>query len=170
MTQREPAGERDDRVLTRTLRILHAASAWILLFGMIGMCVELVLLRHVDGAWQIAPLALLAVGTLMLGWYVFDKRVLVTRMLQAVMISFVLSGVVGTWLHFAGNVGYERESNPGISGRALYQAAVQGSTPTLAPGAMIQLGLAGLLMAYCGGALRNVRDAQRNHSSPESSQ
>lgn len=151
----------------KMLSTLHAASAWVLLFGMIGMCVELVLLRHVDGAWQLAPLLLLAAGTLQLGWYVFDKRIVVVRALQGMMWLFVLSGVVGAWLHLKGNVIYESESNPGLAGRELYQAAVQGSTPTLAPGAMIQLGLAGLLMVYCGRLLRDSRLESGSHSTGE---
>ena len=156
-----------ESALRPALRTLHAASAGVLLFSMGGMCVELLLLRHVDGAWQLTPLLLLAAGTLQLGWYVFDKRIMVVRLLQLMMALFVLSGLVGTWLHFDGNVLYERESNPGLGGRELYQAAVQGSTPTLAPGAMIQLGLAGLLMVYCGRLSRDSRTESGSHSTGE---
>jgi hypothetical protein len=61
---------------------------------------------------------------------------------------FLISGIVGTAQHFTGNVGYEKESNPGLAGAELYKLAAMGSTPLLAPGVMLQLGLIGLLYTY----------------------
>ena len=151
------------------LRKVHTAFAWLLLFGMVGLAVELLLLRHIDGWWQIAPLVLIGAGVLAQLWYLLQRSVYAVRVLQLTMLLQVASGFVGAWLHFQGNVVYESESNPGLSGRELYEAAVQGATPTLAPGAMMQLGLFGLLMVFCGAALDNARASAEIQSTGNSS-
>ena len=63
-------------------------------------------------------------------------------------ILFVLSGVVGLWLHYHGNVEFELEMYPGLAGFELFRESVTGATPTLAPGTMLELGLLGLLYTY----------------------
>lgn len=147
------------------LRAVHRGLAWLLLFGLAGLEVELVLLRHTDGVWQLLPIVLMGATLLVMVWYMHSRTRAAVRALQRAMWLFIASGVAGTVLHYQGNVVYESESNPGLAGRELYQAAVQGSTPTLAPGAMIQLGLLGLIVAYCGVRLR-AGDAYVNASAP----
>lgn len=147
------------------LRAVHRGLVWLLLFGLAGLEVELVLLRHTDGVWQLLPLVLMGATLLVMVWYMRSRMRAAVRVLQGAMWLFIASGVAGTVLHYQGNVVYESESNPGLAGRELYQAAVQGSTPTLAPGAMIQLGLLGLIVAYCGVRLR-AADVFANASQP----
>ena len=65
------------------------------------------------------------------------------------MALFILSGFVGTFLHFRANIEFEVEMYPGLAGFELYWKAIQGaSPPSLAPGAMIALGLLGLIYMY----------------------
>lgn len=135
---------------------VHRGLMWVLLLGLVGLEVELFLLKHTDGIWQILPMALLGAGLVIVAWYASRRSALSARAFQGAMWLYIASGVVGTFLHFKGNVAYEQESNPGLSGRELYQGAVQGSTPTLAPGAMIQLGLLGLIVVFSGNRLRGV--------------
>ena len=156
---RKPSALEGMQSFRRVLERIHRVSAWLLLFGIAGIGVELLLLHHTDGWWQLAPLALLGIGVLALLGYTLRRNLTTIRLLQTTMLLFVASGVAGTVLHFQGNITYESESNPGLSGRALYEAAVQGSTPTLAPGVMIQLGLAGLLLVFCGTALDSQRSS-----------
>lgn len=130
------------------LSLFRRALLAVLIIGLIGTFVELLLLKHTDGAWQLAPLALLVASTLALLWFWVSKSAAALRAHQFVMVVFLLSGVVGTVLHFIGNVKYEQESNPSLSGWELYQSALRGSTPSLAPGTMIQLALIGLLFAF----------------------
>jgi hypothetical protein len=120
----------------------------VLLIGVVGTIVELLLLKHVDGVWQLAPVVLLGLSIVMLSWYGIAKSPASVRAIRMVMVLFVASGGVGAIQHFRGNVEYERESNPSLSGMELYTGAMMGSTPALAPGAMIQLGLIGLLFTY----------------------
>lgn len=123
------------------------------------MGVELLLLKHTDGAWQLAPLVLIVLALAAIGWYGVAKSAASIRALQFVLLLFVASGGIGAILHFRGNISYERDSNPSLSGMELYKAALMGSTPSLAPGAMLQLGLIGLVFTYRHPALpRNARD------------
>lgn len=154
----------------RILLGAHKGLLWILIIGFVGLEAELLLLKHTEGFWQIVPLVLLALGLVVTSWYAGTKSAAAVKVLTIAMVLFLASGAVGTFQHLQGNIIYEQESNPGLGGRELYVAAVQGSTPTLAPGAMVQLGLLGLVVAFCGSRLRRV-DAGENFSSqkrPES--
>jgi hypothetical protein len=50
--------------------------------------------------------------------------------------------------HYQGNMEFELETYPSISGLALFKEAMMGATPALAPGTMIELGLIGLAYTY----------------------
>ena len=154
----------------RALVAVQWALWWMLILGLSGLEIELLLLKHTDGAWQIIPLVLLGVGLLIALWYYRSRSAGAVIVLSGAMILFLASGVAGAVLHYKGNVVYEQESNPGLGGRELYRAAVQGSTPTLAPGAMIQLGLLGLIVAFCGSRLSHantgVRHTQTKRAEP----
>ena len=131
-----------------TLELVRRAVMAILVVGLAGTVVELVLLKHTDGFWQWIPLALLGLSLLVLAWYGISRGAAALRAHRAVMVLFVLSGGVGAIQHFRGNIAYEKDSDPSLSGMALYRRALSGSTPSLAPGTMIQLGLLGLLFAF----------------------
>ena len=144
------------------LLAVHSGLWWLLLLGLVGLEVELLMLKHTDGVWQVVPLVLLGLGLLIALWYRKARSTAAVKGLSSAMVLFIVSGAVGTFLHYKGNVSYEQDSNPGISGRELYIAAVQGSTPTLAPGAMVQLGVLGLILTFCGSRLNRL-NADENH-------
>jgi hypothetical protein len=133
---------------TGTLSFLRRALLFILTLGLIGTEIELLLLKHTDGFWQIAPLALIGGAIVVLTWWAATRSAASLRALQVAMLIFLASGVAGVVLHFRGNVNYARDSNPSLSGRELYMEAIVGATPALAPGTMIQLGLLGLAFAF----------------------
>lgn len=142
-----------------TLALLRRALLLILWVGLAGTEIELLLLAHTDGKWQLVPVVLAGVAMVVLLWYAVRQSRASLRSLQAVMIVFLIAGLVGVYQHFDGNVAYERESDPSLSGLALYKSAVMGATPTLAPGVMIQLALIGLAFAFRHPALNgSVRD------------
>src|SRR5215208_1351141 len=120
----------------------------ILVLGLAGTEIELLLLKHTDGFWQILPLGLIGAGIVVVVWCAVTESPASQRVLDAVMIAFILSGTAGVLLHFQGNVEWERERMPGIGGSSLVRQALMGATPTLAPGTMLQLGLVGLLYSY----------------------
>lgn len=66
----------------------------------------------------------------------------------------IVAGALGVWFHLDGNVEFEREMSAELGGGALLWAAIRGATPLLAPGALLQLGLIGLLVVHRHPALR----------------
>lgn len=144
-----------------TLEIIRRWLMIILIVGLAGTVVELFLLKHTDGTWQLAPVLLIAVAMAAVGWYALAKSPASIRALQGAMYLLVLCGAVGMIQHFRGNIAYERDSNPSLAGAELYRSAMLGSTPALAPGGMIPLGLIGLLFTFRHpGLARSKRGAQ----------
>jgi hypothetical protein len=70
------------------------------------------------------------------------------RVFKGMMVIFVIVGVVGLYLHYRGNVEFATERDPSLSGLRLLWKALRGATPALAPGALSQLGLLGLIYTY----------------------
>lgn len=134
-----------------TLRPLLLALVGI---GAAGLEVELLLLKHYDSAWQFTPLVLLGVVLVAaaLVWRRPSPRTV--RFFQAIMLLCVVAGAVGLFLHYRGNVEFELERESSLQGLRLFWKAVRGATPALAPGAMAQLGLLGLVYCYRHPALR----------------
>lgn len=128
--------------------VLRGLLLIALLLGIVGTGIELLLLEHTDGFWQLAPLALLGVALLVLTWHLIARSPGSVRGVQFLMLSFILSGLAGLVLHYSGNVEFERELHGSATGFALFWEAIRGATPTLAPGTMIQLGLVGLVYTY----------------------
>ena len=147
-----------------TLGSVRRALLALLVFGLIGIGAELLLLGHVDGLWQIAPLALVGAALAVLAWHAIRGGGGSIRALQAIMLGLAASGGAGVLLHYRGNVEFEVERSPGLTGLALFREAMTGATPALAPGTMCLLGLIGLVYAHGhparrpGAGLRRFRD------------
>ena len=121
----------------------------ILLLGVAGISLELWLLGHVEDVYQLIPHALAAAAVIVIPIMLARPSPGSIRLFQAVMVLFVLSGVVGGYLHFQVNMEFQLEMDPALSGMALYRKAILAKTPpALAPGAMIQLGLIGLAYTF----------------------
>ncbi len=127
---------------------------WIVLAGIVGLGIELVLLEHFEDALQWVPLVLLALGLVAATALALRATRVTVRIFQAISILFVAAGAVGLWLHFDGNLEFEREDDPSAAPAVLVRRAIFGATPLLAPGALAQLGLIGLCIAYRHPALR----------------
>ena len=130
------------------LRRIRLALLVILALGIPGSALELLLLKHTDGPWQLLPLFLLAASALVLAWIALAPSLVGLRLWRLLMVLFVVSGLVGVLLHYRGNVEWELERMPGTGGWDLFRRAIMGATPSLAPGTMLQLGLVGLLYTY----------------------
>lgn len=122
----------------------HRVPRAIFLFGSVGTAAELFLLEHVEGAWQTSPLVLIAVACALLTLLAIRPSTACARLFQLAMVAFIASGVAGIVLHYQGNVEFERELQPDLSGLPLVWEALRGATPALAPGTMMLLGALGL--------------------------
>ena len=141
--------------------MVRLALLAILFIGVVGTGIELLLLKHTEDWWQWAPIVMLCAALIVNLAVALAPIAFWVRTLQVVMILFVAAGVIGVWLHYAGNVEWELERMASLSGLELFRAAIMGATPTLAPGTMLQLGLIGLLYTYRHPAL------SRNPSPPD---
>ena len=119
-----------------------------MLFGALGLVVELLLLEHYDSAWKLAPLIILVptVVTSVVVWVKPTPRTL--QVFRATMVLCVVTGAAGLILHYKGNLEFALERDPTLTGFALLWKGFRGATPSLAPGALAQLGLLGLVFAY----------------------
>jgi hypothetical protein len=145
----------------------------LLLFGMIGLIAELALLEHVESVWQWIPLVALALGFVSGAALFLRPAPATVRVFQGMMVVFVAAGVLGLYLHFRGNVEFEREMDPALHGLALVWEALRGATPALAPGTLAHFGLLGLACTYRHPALRRepeTRGARGAASIPTESQ
>jgi len=128
---------------------MRVALLAILMLGMVGILIELFLMEHTDGVWQIVPIMVLVGGICAAGAHAITRTHRnAIRAFQGVMVVFVVSGFAGIILHYTGNVEFEREMNPETGGFGLMREALMGATPALAPGTMIQLGLIGLASTF----------------------
>jgi hypothetical protein len=134
-------------LLRRALLALVAITAG-------GLVAELLLLEHWDSPTQYIPLVLLVLVLGVAASAAWRATRGVLRALQALMVLCLVAGAVGVLLHYRGNVEWELEREGALHGWALFTEAVRGATPALAPGAMAQLGLLGLVATWRHPALR----------------
>jgi hypothetical protein len=122
----------------------------IFLIGSIGTGTELLLIEHTETIWQRLPLLLILLGVVVLIAHALIRKGLTIRIFQLTMILFILSGLIGLWLHYQGKMEFKLETNPSLSGMELFWETIKGATipPVLAPGMMIQIGLLGLAYGY----------------------
>jgi hypothetical protein len=130
--------------------------------GIVGLEVELALLRHAESLTQWIPHVALMIGLLGTTAVYLRPGPATLRLFQAVMFSFLLVGVLGVYLHLRGNIEFALERDPSLTGTKLIWKALRGATPALAPGALAQLGLLGVLYTY-----RHPAFAGRSADEPE---
>ncbi len=140
-----PQRDYDYRTGMRTLRRIILS---ILLLGSVGTGIELLLLEHTEDVWQLLPLILIVLSFIALGWHASASRRASLLAVQLTMTLVTVSGFVGIWLHYRGNVEFELEMYPSLAGFQLFWEAMKGATPALAPGTMTLLGLLGLTYTY----------------------
>ncbi len=137
-----------------TVRAIRGLLLALFAFGVAGSSVELLLLEHTEDVWQLSPLILMGLSLPAMVWLALDQRPLSVRVFQVLMFLCVASGLTGLYLHYRGNVEFELEMYPGLSGVELFWESLKGATPSLAPGTMLVLGLLGLLYTFRHPALR----------------
>jgi len=120
----------------------------LVFIGIVGLQIELALLRHAESFSQWIPHVTLMIGLLVTVLVYFRATRATLRAFQAVMLLFLVIGLLGVILHYRGNVEFATERDPSLGGLKLLWKSLRGATPALAPGALSQLGLLGLLYSY----------------------
>ena len=122
----------------------------ILLVGVVGTLADLLLLGHVEGWQQLVPVVLLGLGVVVAVWHLAAMRSVSLRAVQWLGGLYVVSGLLGLWFHYEGNLEFEREMAPDAAGWPLIKAVLTGATPSLAPGTMVWFGALALLIGWIG--------------------
>lgn len=142
----------------------HRSLTLVFLLGAAGTSAELVLLGHYEEWQQWLPLVLLACGVAAGVAQLGASRHRAARGLRLVAVAMVMSGLLGMYFHLESNVGFELERDAAVGGFALARESLTGAIPALAPGAMILLGLIGLLIAAGHPALAHRSRTRTNES------
>lgn len=132
----------------RLIDVLRHAVLAVFIFAVIGTGSELVLLEHTEDVWMWIPLALMALSMLNVIACLVARKPGLLQVFKGLMYLFILSGFVGTWMHYKGNMEFELEMYPAMKGVELFWESMKGATPALAPGTMVQFGLLGLIYAF----------------------
>lgn len=131
----------------------------ILVLGAVGIMAELLLLNHIEDAWQLIPLGLGGATLLMSAVMAIKPTTTALRLFQLVMLLMIVSGAVGVYLHYVATTEFQLEMDPALRGFALFKKAIVAKAPpALAPGAMTQLGLIGLAYTFRHPALGSGRN------------
>jgi hypothetical protein len=140
----------------------------LVLLGAGGLLTELILLEHYEDVWQWVPLLLLGATALLSALLFVRPGRRLIGIFRGVMVTCVVAGAIGLWLHLQGNYEWELEQGDGLVGAALWWEVLRGATPTLAPGALAQLGLLGLLWTYGHPAARRESTLRAGGAGPRS--
>ena len=139
---------------------MHASVRQLLLalvfVGIVGLAIELALLRHTESFTQWIPHVTLLIGLLSTVAVYLRPGAGSLKVFRIVMVIFVIVGILGIYLHYRGNVVFALERDPSLSRARLIWKALRGATPALAPGSLAQLGLLGLLFTYRHPALAGL--------------
>jgi hypothetical protein len=132
----------------------------VIAIGLAGTGAELVAFDHFEDVLQALPVGLIAVALSIVLWNLVAPTRGSVRVMQLVMIAFIVAGGLGIYLHFQGNLAFQLDIDPTQSRWDLFTKVIHAkSPPSLAPGSMAQLGLLGLIWAYRHPAL--VGSAER---------
>lgn len=142
----------EPELLSTIRRILLA----LVLLGIVGLTLELLLLEHTESATQLIPFAVLGAGLVVSVKVAMRPTARSLRLFQVVMLLFIVAGLLGLYLHLRGNVEFELEDDPSARGLDLVWRSLHGGIPLLAPAAMAQLGLLGLVFTLRHPALSDA--------------
>jgi hypothetical protein len=137
----------------------------ILLLGMSGSLADLLLLAHYEDTAQLIPIALLSAAILIGIVHARRPSGVTVRVLQVVMASMLVAGLAGIGFHFNGAAEFQLEIDPSQHWWDVARKVARAqSPPVLAPGAMLQLGLIGLVYTYRHPVSGNSRAFEDKHT------
>lgn len=138
-----------------SLQLIRRLLLALIVFGLVGMGTDLLFLEHYEDSTQLIPLGLISLSLVAVVSYLMTGRAGAVRLMQVAMLLSVVGGLVGMGLHFRGNLEFQLDMDPTASAWDLFMKVMHAKAPpTLAPAAMVQLGLLGLVFCYRHPALR----------------
>src|SRR5262245_14744862 len=101
---------------TETVSAIRSIILVVIVMGLAGTGLELVFVDHFEGTAQWVPVVLICLAFLVLGTYGLVRAAALLRVFQAVMIMFIVSGIIGIGFHYQHDVQHAEKDNPGIEG------------------------------------------------------
>ena len=146
----------DSTIMSASLElILRRLILALLTFGLVATLGDLFGLGHYKDSWQLIPIASLITALLVVVWHVFAGSAASVRVLRLVMAGILIVGLTGLVLHMRGSAEFQLDANPDLAGWPLIAKVLRAKAPpALAPGAMVQMGLLGLIYGFRHPALR----------------
>jgi hypothetical protein len=131
-----------------TIKMMRSLILVILAIGVLGMLGELLLIRHYrhDSQWIAVALTLLTGACAMV--LAFNPNARMLRAVQLALLLVVLGSAFGVLEHLKVNYEVAAATDPALNAVSLVWEAFKGRSPALAPGALAQLGLLGLLFTF----------------------
>jgi hypothetical protein len=121
----------------------------VLALGLLGTTTDLLLIEHYEDTLQLIPIGLAALAMAVVLWNAIGSTLVSVRMLQAAMVLLLGAGAVGMTLHYRGAAAFQWEMDATQSSWDVFKKVIRAKAPPLmAPGAMVQLGLIGLVYTY----------------------
>ncbi len=117
----------------------------LMILQTVVLFIELLLIGHNEGWQQMIPLVALALLFVLFLLSFLGKLQRSYSWVMGFLIINTAVGLLGLFFHMKGNIEFEKELYPGLSGFKLLSEAATGATPILAPLSMTGLGLLGLL-------------------------
>jgi hypothetical protein len=135
--------------------VLRRLLLALLAFGLAGTGTELLLLGHYEDPWQLVPLGLVALALGAIAAHAMSGDARSVQALRFVMVLLIVAAAAGILLHYRGNLAFQVDMDPTATKWALFKKVVRAKAPpALAPGALAQMGLLGLIYTYRHPALR----------------
>jgi hypothetical protein len=131
-----------------TLAKMRSLLLFIITAGLLATEVELLLLGHLKPVLQAFPVLLIFLALAMVVWHVKSGNTTSVRIFQGTMFLCVITGIVGTLIHYIFDIAWTATKDPTLHGFALYKTALGSQAPPVAPAVMVQLGLLGLLYTF----------------------
>ncbi len=131
-------------ILSRLRRFLLVFS--IVMLG--GAVIELWLVNHKEDWLQLIPFALSALGTAAALAALLRPRRATLWALRVCMALVAGGTLLGVYLHLDGNLGFQREIDPGAPTGDMLLNVLRGANPLLAPGVLAVAALLACAATY----------------------
>lgn len=121
----------------------------LLTFGLLGLATELTFLEHYEEPAMAIPFVAIVAALGAVSWLALRPSRASVRLTRVVMTLLAAVGALGVVLHYQGSLEFQVDMDPTATASQLFWKVMHmKAPPTLAPGAMVQLGLLGLLITY----------------------
>jgi hypothetical protein len=138
------------------LRMMRRLMLLLLTVAMIGTAADLILLEHYEDFWQLVPLGVIGLGVVSVTAAALKGGAGAIVLMRVTMAMFICAGLLGIGLHYIGISEFQLELDPSLHGWSLFMKSITSKAPpALAPAAMVQMGLLGLLYTYKHPGLAN---------------